>query len=160
MWRPFLLSQSHRTAQGNSESNETLESTRSPRCRNPTVLLRAIPSNRLQLAAYKGLVAVAIPPYCSGQFRGTGVVRDISGMPHYLSQSHRTAQGNSEAEGIRGSDNQHRRSQSHRTAQGNSEISLSNALNLHGLRWPFFQPPRNVDDFLPLRFVSACRKKM
>ncbi len=50
------------------------------------------------------------------------------------------------------------KSQSHRTAQGNSEGGTSNPLNLRGLRCLFFQPPRNDDVFPLRRFVPACLK--
>ena len=100
-WDHYQLveSQSHRTAQGNSEKDSMFDSSRNGR-------------------------KVAIPPYCSGQFRtrdqeGNGNLRNDleSRNPTVLlraipkrrpcrpdrgpgtSQSHRTAQGNSESSG-------------------------------------------------------------
>ncbi len=87
-------SQSHRTAQGNSKDARLHQSRDGQKAdgRNPTVVLRAIPSPPDPRGGASGS-AVAIPPYCSGQFQVSGDPQDIAVIDK--SQSHRTAQGNS-----------------------------------------------------------------
>ena len=137
-------SQSHRPAQGNSEtvnhdgnSGDSGESqSHRPAQGNSEI---AVGGWWCDLRGY-----VAIPPSCSGQFRGTTVVifrssearvaippscsgqfrGDRCPVPEMtLSQSHRPAQGNSEHAKLSRTDSP---SQSHRPAQGNSEGSISN----------------------------------
>ena len=94
----FNMSQSHRTAQGNSEAVA-------------------------QRVRHAGARDVAIPPYCSGQFREL-TERSADGAEPAASQSHRTAQGNSELMVDDANLTKAILSQSHRTAQGNSESDV------------------------------------
>jgi hypothetical protein len=112
-------SQSHRTAQGNSETNVDVRTPSRRPSRNPTVPLRAIPRRRTAMRA-AWWMSSRIPPYCSGQFRALGP-RFLPLDPQGRSQSHRTAQGNSERPATSRSRSCSTTSQSHRTAQGNSE---------------------------------------
>ena len=117
------------------------------RCRNPTVLLKATPSERGAAAARRlRTVAiqphcsgqfqvpkietvndadayVAIPPYCSGQFQGK--YRGLVTGEGVVSQSRRTAQGNSKSGNWAHELMLLGMSQSHRTAQGKSKETKS-----------------------------------
>src|SRR3954469_4833547 len=67
----MVSSQSHRTAQGNSEDAGLHRVGGLELRRNPTVQLRAIPRALSQRPRGHLRRDVAIPPYSSGQFRGT-----------------------------------------------------------------------------------------
>ena len=90
------MSQSHRADQGNPESfSSLLFSLRLRSVANPTVLIRAMP--RVGFGRLLLQLAVAIPPYCSGQFQAY-YFDNPPGDWYLTSQSHRTTQGDSKEE--------------------------------------------------------------
>ena len=90
----LILSQSHGTDQGNSErTSRRIPTTRSRTWRNPTVLIRAIP--RYWLTVENRANGATSQFHRTDQSDSKVIRQDPTKVVVQLSQSHRTAQGNS-----------------------------------------------------------------
>jgi hypothetical protein len=147
-------SQSHHTDQGSSES-ATISGAPPWSSRNPTIQIRAVPSGPLVFGS--GLIIgnqlVTIPPYRSGQFRGSLPSTASSRQPR-KSQSHHTDQGSSEVRGGVPESFRCTKSQSHHTDQGSSEGTPCRVLKAKGLDSLFFQPSRERCFSRPRTLIS------
>ena len=114
-----------RTPQGNSQEALALLESDPPRTSQSLRTAQGNSKTASRVSSQRGGKAVAIPPYCSGQFQGSLVFANLT-APNGP-QSHRTAQGNSKLRPFKWGYRSPAPTQSHRTAEGNSKVAKQNS---------------------------------